>query len=159
MRRGRAAAYEPRRGAVARLLAQRLTRLRGFVSRTSALRCAPPPPAVTDPSPTVRLVDGIPGVDGRLEVLQADGETWGSVCATDFTAVDAQVACNQLGLYDASPRSYIWGPIGQAPPVAMGDLACDGSEGRVEDCPHTDGAGCTGDVVGLACSAQFASRA
>lgn len=129
--------------------------------RQCPTHCAPPPPPAADPNPTVQLVDGISGVSGRLEVLQADG-SWGSVCATGFTAVDAQVVCNQLGYYDASPRSYVWGPIGPdqtAPPVAMGDVACLGSEGRVEDCPHTNGDECTGGVVGVACSAQFASCA
>jgi len=43
----------------------------------------------------LRLADGMTSREGRLEFC-LNGE-WGTVCQSQFSSNDAQVACNQLG--------------------------------------------------------------
>ena len=44
---------------------------------------------------SARLVDGTSVSNGRLEIHYLGG--WGSICDQEFTTVDADVACKQLG--------------------------------------------------------------
>lgn len=54
------------------------------------------PPAIPCEDQTLRLVDGVDGTNGILEVC-VDG-LWGSVCAQSFSAQNAQTACGMLNL-------------------------------------------------------------
>ena len=53
---------------------------------------------------TVRLVGGTSSLEGRIEVC-VNG-LWGTVCSDGWTAVDANVACRQLG-YSGSGKSNL----------------------------------------------------
>ena len=43
----------------------------------------------------IRLMDGSSNMEGRVEVCLSG--VWGTVCSNGWTAVDANVACRQLG--------------------------------------------------------------
>jgi len=76
---------------------------------------------------------------GRLEVSFNAGGTWYAVCKTDFSNVDAAVACRTMGygggtvlsatsvsdLTDIFDNRYVFG---------MADVACTGSESSIFDC-------------------------
>ena len=51
---------------------------------------------------TIRLVGGTSSLEGRVE-LCVNG-LWGTVCSDGWTAVDANVACRQLG-YSGSGKN------------------------------------------------------
>lgn len=43
----------------------------------------------------IRLASGAQSNTGRVEVCH--GETWGTICDSSWTQMDANVACRQLG--------------------------------------------------------------
>ena len=99
---------------------------------------------------SLRLV----GVDrdgcGRLEVNRAGA--WGTVCDTGFDALDARVACRQLGLSATGKVGYTVVGAGPGAPVVwtldarfvpggggtgqiwMSEVACEGTERFLEEC-------------------------
>jgi len=76
---------------------------------------------------------GATASQGRLEVYHA-GE-WGTVCDDSFGDTDAGVACQQLGYpFGRVLSSSSFGDgSGQ---IWMDDVACSGSESRLEQCAH-----------------------
>lgn len=104
-----------------------------------ALACREP--ALT---PSVRIQDGL------LE-YQHMGE-WRGVCDDNFDADDGWVACREFGLEYHSHRSSLRGPDAD---YWLDDLACDGSETNLAECParplgeHNCN---THDWIGLRCT-------
>ena len=111
----------------------------------------------TDLAGRVRLIDPdtatVGGDSGRLEV-HVDGR-WGTVCDDGFTAVDARVVCQQLGLAGGVTGDTTGPPDS---PILMDNVACIGTEVTLLDCPHVDGTrhncGHSEDVW-VACTAPF----
>lgn len=97
---------------------------------------------------TLRIIDGLNNTVGRLEVYYND--TWGTVCDDLFDDQDASVACRQLGylrgvavhLGSSSSGASVTGvnlfaPATGTVPIWMDDLACTGSEARLERCQYS----------------------
>ncbi|XP_049327961.1 scavenger receptor cysteine-rich type 1 protein M130-like [Astyanax mexicanus] len=100
----------------------------------------------------VRLVGGS-HCSGRVEVLH--GESWFTVCDSDFNQQDAEVVCRELGC--GSPVEVLGAAAfgrgeGQ---VWSEELQCRGSESQIHFCPKSSSLkhNCSHDNdVGLACS-------
>lgn len=82
---------------------------------------------------TLRLVGGKTPSLGRLEIRRRNGR-WGTICRRGFGAVDASVACRQLGegMNGTVLRSGAFGPGSGA--IWLSQVACTGNETRLEDC-------------------------
>uniref|UniRef100_A0A8C1M730 Neurotrypsin n=1 Tax=Cyprinus carpio TaxID=7962 RepID=A0A8C1M730_CYPCA len=79
----------------------------------------------------VRLVGGVKGYEGRLEVHYRG--QWGTVCDTGWTQTNTQVVCRQLGF--RSGESVSAGRFGVAAgPILLGDVRCIGKEPTVTQC-------------------------
>ncbi|KAL4422483.1 hypothetical protein ABPG75_008680 [Micractinium tetrahymenae] len=96
---------------------------------------------------TLRLMPGKSSKQyGGLEIL-VNG-TWSTVCNRGFDAVDASVACRQLGL-GTSGRALDGTPfgLGTSLPIALNQVECTGEEQAIEQCGALRGAagvsGCT----------------
>uniref|UniRef100_F7AJ37 Soluble scavenger receptor cysteine-rich domain-containing protein SSC5D n=1 Tax=Ornithorhynchus anatinus TaxID=9258 RepID=F7AJ37_ORNAN len=98
-------------------------------------RPSPPPPPL--PSGAVRLLDGqARGRDrGRVEIF-IHGR-WGTVCDDQWDSRDAAVVCRQLGfphVIRAAKRAEFG--EGQALPILLDDVQCNGQEESLLDCNH-----------------------
>ena len=86
-------------------------------------------------SATVRLVDGT-CTSGRVEILY--NNIWGTVCDDGWDLNDGNVVCASLGLGTASSVPHTCGTFGcGSGQIWMDDVACAGSEAKLEDCPHS----------------------
>ncbi|MBN3321416.1 C163A protein, partial [Atractosteus spatula] len=99
----------------------------------------------------VRLVGGSDLCSGRVEAQH--GETWGSVCDSDFDWQDAEVVCRQLDC--GAPSQVLKGDQfrkGEAD-VHSEVFQCQGNESQIFFCPKsTKTQGCTHEnYVGLKC--------
>ncbi|XP_035676052.1 scavenger receptor cysteine-rich domain superfamily protein-like [Branchiostoma floridae] len=84
--------------------------------------------------PVIRLVGGSSSREGRVEVYRSG--QWGTVCDDDFDINDANVICRQLGYgsaIDARSQAAFGAGSGQ---IWLDNLACGGTEARVEHCSH-----------------------
>ncbi|KAI4898536.1 hypothetical protein NFI96_007899 [Prochilodus magdalenae] len=103
-------------------------------------------------SAAIRLVGGS-HCSGRVEVLH--GETWYTVCDTDFDQQDAEVVCRELGC--GLPVEVLGGAAfgrgeGQ---VWSEELQCRGNESQIHSCPTSPSLkhNCSHDNdVGLVCA-------
>lgn len=71
--------------------------------------------------------------EGRVEIC-ING-AWGTVCDDGWSAVDANVVCDQLGHYPsgATPRYGAFYGEGTGP-IFLSQLQCTGSESHILDC-------------------------
>ncbi|KAL6460152.1 hypothetical protein MHYP_G00319110 [Metynnis hypsauchen] len=104
-----------------------------------------------------RLTDGFHLCSGRVEVLH--GETWSTVCDTNFGQQDAEVVCRELGcgLPVEVLRVAAFGRVeGQ---VWSEELQCRGNEFQISFCPTSPSHNCTHDNdVGLVCAGHTQAR-
>eukprot|EP00512_Aurantiochytrium_limacinum_P003523 CAMPEP_0171499288 /NCGR_PEP_ID=MMETSP0958-20121227/8348_1 /TAXON_ID=87120 /ORGANISM="Aurantiochytrium limacinum, Strain ATCCMYA-1381" /LENGTH=875 /DNA_ID=CAMNT_0012033833 /DNA_START=33 /DNA_END=2660 /DNA_ORIENTATION=+ len=87
-------------------------------------------------SKKTRLMYGNPGV------LEYRENKWGSVCETNFTLVDRDVACHSFGLGDSARMDLARIPVGSqslssALSIRTSDFECNGSETSLTKCTHT----------------------
>ncbi|XP_022091235.1 scavenger receptor cysteine-rich domain superfamily protein-like [Acanthaster planci] len=83
---------------------------------------------------TVKLVGGSNAMEGNVMVLH-EGR-WGSICDDNWDINDAKVVCRQLGNFEAVAATCC-AKYGQlAEEIILDDVACQGEEGRIEDCYH-----------------------
>jgi len=98
-------------------------------------------------------MDGSSNMEGRVEVCLSG--VWGTVCDNDWSAVDANVACRQLG-YSGSDATVFTNAaqFGQGfGLIALNDVACTAYESRLIDCPYSNStASCShADDSGVRC--------
>ena len=85
------------------------------------------------PTVSVRLVGGVTAAEGRVEVNY--GGTWGTVCDDVYWGLnDATVVCSMLG-YSSVRAAHVKYGEGSGN-VWMSNLACNGSESSISECPH-----------------------
>ena len=104
----------------------------------------------------IRLVDGSVSYEGRIEYCSAN--VWGTVCDSDWTALDASVACDQLGysregsdkipcisfvllcllgLHTTNAGAVAFGAAAFGPgsgEIVLADVECSGTEPSLEKC-------------------------
>ena len=97
----------------------------------------------------IRIAGG--GRSGRIEIYK-NGE-WGTVCDDNFGSNDARVACRQLGFSsDNAGYSTVGGGSG---PTLGDDMACTGTESRLQQCSQSSSEDCDHDEdVGVRCDAE-----
>ncbi len=84
----------------------------------------------------VRLVGGNV-TEGRVEVSNDNGVTWGTVCDDSWNLNDANVVCRQLGFdraTEAVSNAYFGVGTGN---ISMDDVTCFGSEAQLGECYYS----------------------
>jgi hypothetical protein len=108
----------------------------------------------------LRLIRGPNRCEGHLQVsVTNSGELqWSSACDRRFGAEEIQVACRQMGCPAGNAqRRTVDNYRGRLPRGSLYQafgFSCEGSEGKVVDCPYT-GAVCdlrlNSDIIAIAC--------
>ena len=86
----------------------------------------------------VRLV-GVNGINytGRVEVFY-NGK-WGKICRNEWDIDDVKVVCKQLGFKSALAEFIGMDTKDGNLSIVMSNVACTGTESRLDLCMHTDG--------------------
>ena len=78
-------------------------------------------------------MDGPNDHSGRIEINR-HGE-WGTVCDDGWGALEATVACRELGFQEvATELTDEFGPGAESQPIWLDDISCRGDEEAIEDC-------------------------
>ncbi|XP_057179428.1 deleted in malignant brain tumors 1 protein-like [Triplophysa rosa] len=83
----------------------------------------------------VKLVNGTGPCDGRVQLLY-NGQ-WGAVCHTSWRLEDATILCRELGCGEIVEATSFVGPFDE--PIWMDNVACRGTEVKLQSCPFTRG--------------------
>lgn len=75
-------------------------------------------------------------VDNVLQTSNDGGATWKPVCDDGFGAIEALVACREMG-YVSVDRLQIAVDVAGDNDYGFDDMACEGTESTLSDCKHT----------------------
>ena len=103
----------------------------------------------------VRLADGSSPYSGRVEIYR--NGVWGTVCDDNWTIINAQVVCRQLG-YGSSSASVDFNVPAGSGPILMDDVNCSNSHNNLLACSHSGLGNHNCDHtedVGVTCGAQL----
>ena len=82
----------------------------------------------------IRLADGNIPYSGRVEIYR--NGMWGTVCDDNWTIINAQVVCRQLG-YGSSSVSVDFNVPPGTGPILLDDVNCSNSHNNLLVCPHS----------------------
>ncbi|WAQ96295.1 DMBT1-like protein, partial [Mya arenaria] len=87
----------------------------------------------------VRLVSRSTSHEGRVEVSDDSGVTWGTVCDDGFGDTDAGVVCNMLGYSRTgavAQGATVYGPGSSSSPILLDDVDCTSADTSIFFCRH-----------------------
>ena len=83
---------------------------------------------------SILLAAGASANEGRIEIYI--NYFWGTACGFSWDILDAVAVCRQLG-YSSAVSAYRSAHFGAGTgPIHYGNMACNGSESKLTDCPH-----------------------
>ena len=82
----------------------------------------------------IRLADGSSPYSGRVEIYR--NGVWGTVCDDNWTIINAQVVCKQLG-YGSSSASVDFNVPAGIGPILMDDVNCTNNHTNLLACSHS----------------------
>ena len=82
----------------------------------------------------IRLADGSNPYSGRVEIYR--NGVWGTVCDDNWTIINAQVVCRQLGYGSSSASVDFNVPAGKGP-ILMDDVNCTNNHTNLLACSHS----------------------